>query len=231
MIKFVSFEGLNEKETLGQIEKLKRNIDYIEKNPNEFLDDKKVNQSIDVILYWDKKFLKDGIAHLENDLHIPYIRTKKEQEEKEFIDRLKHLKKFCFYYYNSSCKVQIPGIILVFEGDNYHLEFEEYDTMSIDDYGAYFDINKYYSGYKKTRNAFLKELDELNFESWKKENYIEESVLKEKYDIFLEYDDGGSSDEYYGNNINNEFLKLKEYIEGLVSDYLKENKVGEKNEI
>ena len=227
MISFINFEGLNEEETLKEIRRIKRTINFIEKHPGEYWGDKIVNPSEDVILYWNRRFLKEGIAHLENDLHIPYIRTKKEQKEKEFVDRLNHLKKFCFYYYNSSYKVQIPGIILVFEGNNYHLEFEEYNDMPIDDYGLYFDIDKYYSGHKKTRNAFLKQLDDLNFESWKREDYIEETVLKEKYEICLEYDDGGELDEFYGNVINDNFLRLKEYIEDLVSDYLKDHKGDE----
>ena len=240
MIRFVSFKELNEEESLKEIKRLKRTINKILKDSIDYyghkiLDDGSisypmVSPSPETILYWDRKFLKDGINHLENDLHVPYIRTKQEQKEKDILDKLKHIKKFKFNY-NSWPHPESSTIVIEFVDNELKVELE-YPKYILDSFDYNPENNDFYkkellemyknhddfksSRYEKTKEGFLEALYDFCFEKWKKKN-VDYGILDGAwFDIEIEYDNNLKKDRYEGlNNWPYGFDDLKDYMYSL----------------
>ncbi len=172
MIRFVSFEGLNEEETLKEIKQLKRSIKSLLKDKSSDL----VYPTVETRLTWDRKFLKEGIEHLEKDLHVKYDYSKEELKGKEFLDKLKYVKKFTFTYDYSS-KVE-----LTFSNDTFEVYSERIDDYLFDPYMHNTD---------KTKEAFLEEIFNCHLECWKKYERHPHSCLptyhKYRHKIEIEY--------------------------------------------
>lgn len=245
MILPVIFDKLNEEETLKEIKRLKRTINKIFKNPldyygHETLEDGSivypmVCPSPETILYWYRKFLRNGIDHLENDLHIEYIRTKKEQKEKELWDRLNHIKKFKFNY-NWWPHPENPTIVLTFNDNDFtvSLEYskEEYSSFACPsiEFGyvkkellkMYKDHNEFNSfRYGNTKKDFLEALYDFYFDKWNKKNINHNILDGAWFDIEIEYDNGLKNDKYDGlNSWPYGFDDLKDYMYSLAYQYL-----------
>lgn len=245
MINFINFKGLNEEETLKEIKRLKRTINKILKNPLDYYGhdiDEDGNiiyhcccPSPETILYWDRKFLRDGINHLENDLHVPYIRTKQEQKEKDILDKLKHIKKFKFYY-NSWPHLETPTIVIEFIDNKLKVELE-YPKYILDSYSDNQEDNDFYKKellemykghndfigwrYKKTKESFLEALYDFCFEKWKKKNINRYILDGAWFDIEIEYDNDLMPDKYEGlNSWPYGFYDLKDYMYCLAYNYV-----------
>ena len=187
MINYVSFEGLNEEKTLKEIKRIKRVINKIVNHPGEYygkevLDDETIfhptfdpAEEVTYICY--RKFLQDGIKHLENDLHISYNYSKKELKEKDFLDKLKYVKKFTFIY-------EVSKVELTFSKDTFDV-YSEYIEDLI--------FSSYVHNTEKTKDAFLKEIFDCHLECWKKYERLPLSCVptihKYRHKIEIEYYD------------------------------------------
>lgn len=245
MILPVIFDNLNEEETLNEIKRLKKTINKILKVPydyygHEILEDgtivyPMVCPSPETILYWDRKFLRNGINHLENDLHVKYNRTKQEQKEKELWDKLNHIKRFKFDY-DWWPHPKTPTIVLTFNDNDFivSLEYskEEYSSFACpsleSDYvkeellKMYKDHNEFNSfRYEKTKESFLEALYDFCFDKWNKKNINHDILDGAWFNIEIEYDNDSKVDKYDGlNSWPYGFDDLKDYIYSLAYQHL-----------
>lgn len=172
MIRFISFDGLNKEETLKEINQLKRSIKCLLKDKSSDL----VFPTTDTRLIWNRKFLKEGIEHLEKDLHVKYDYSKEELKEKEFLDKLKYVKKFTFTY------DYLSKVELTFSNDTFEVYSEGMEEYSFDHYIYNTD---------KTKEAFLEEIFNCHLECWKKYERTPHSCIpvfhKYRHKIEIEY--------------------------------------------
>ena len=201
MIRFVSFEGLNEEETLKEINQLKRSIKHLLNDKSGDL----IYPTVETRLLWNRKFLKEGIEHLENDLHVKYDYSKEELKEKEFLDKLKYVKKFTFTY-DWSFKVE-----LTFSNDTFEVYSEGMEEYS-------FDPNMHNTD--KTMEAFLEEIFNCHLECWKKYERLPRScvptICKYRHKIEIEYYNGYKNEVIKGKyDTHDSFIRLLGYMQAL----------------
>ena len=201
MIRFVSFEGLNEEETLKEINQLKRSIKHLLNDKSSDL----IYPTVETRLLWDRKFLKEGIEHLENDLHVKYEYSKEELKEKEFDKKLKYVKKFTFTY-DWSLKVE-----LTFSNDTFEVYSEGMEEYSFDPYMHNTD---------KTKEAFLEEMFNCHLECWKKYERLPRrcvpTTYKYRHKIEIEYYNDYKKEVIKGKyDTHDSFIRLLGYMQAL----------------